>query len=867
LWSAICPQQTWAPEELAPFSYHETFEGEKDPVGFWVSDGTYTVNFKGLTDEKAYSGKKAFKLDVEFKTGSYFYWALPLPTRVPAEGELSFSGHILVGDETTGQVGLGLNVVLPPTPHSRSRALECLGPTQGEWVAIKSDVVTYAGSLADSAMRELWRGTASDVGIYVDLVGLLLYGSPGQRVVVYVDDISLEGNVPQERKYQEAIHTRWAEYTKMTNERLASWEKALTNWELTLTEAEQEINEGTKEGDATKGAFTLLESARREIAAIQLKIGDIRNRGYMQRSEPEEFEKALARLGFILDKARAFACGASGLKDLLCYAVKPISSSMILLDTEPVPGEITHTLTATAAPGEYEPISFVLWSYKDITSLEVTATDLVKTTDAPASLGQVSVTPSLIPSSNLDIRVVKAWYQAGTAWSGIKQDRSRKVLVPELLLHDDSLVRVDPVKQANYLKVSYNGVEKYVPVSGEDDPFYGKSIISVDELPVKDSPSLLPLDIPAGTNKQLWLTIRVPDDAEPGSYVGKLEFKAGGQDLGYITLQVNVLPITLPEPPITYSIYYRGRLDPSGRGSISSELKSEKQFRAEMENLFSHGVTNPTVYQEFDPETLGRVLEIRNDVGMIGKPLFYLGVLTGNPTDAAGLQALKEKVRAVVEFTRGYGVPEVYFYGTDEARGERLASQKLAWQAVHEAGGKTFVAGFQGTFEAMGDLLDILVWSGWPDAAEARKWHGIGHKIFNYGNPQGGVENPEVYRRNFGLLLWKVGYDGAMTYAYQHSFGNIWNDFDHSTYRDHNFTYPTVDGVIDTIAWEGFREAVDDLRYVAALQKEIERAKLIDGKRELALEAENFLKDLDVNEDLDKIREEIISYILKLATD
>ena len=25
--------------------------------------------------------------------------------------------------------------------------------------------------------------------------------------------------------------------------------------------------------------------------------------------------------------------------------------------------------------------------------------------------------------------------------------------------------------------------------------------------------------------------------------------------------------------------------------------------------------------------------------------------------------------------------------------------------------------------------------------------------------------------------------------------------------------YPTVDGMIDTIAWEGFREGVDDVRY------------------------------------------------------
>ena len=38
-------------------------------------------------------------------------------------------------------------------------------------------------------------------------------------------------------------------------------------------------------------------------------------------------------------------------------------------------------------------------------------------------------------------------------------------------------------------------------------------------------------------------------------------------------------------------------------------------------------------------------------------------------------------------------------------------------------------------------------------------------------------------------------------------------------YRDHVFAYPTSNGVIDTIQWEGWREGVDDTRYVATLIK------------------------------------------------
>jgi len=84
-----------------------------------------------------------------------------------------------------------------------------------------------------------------------------------------------------------------------------------------------------------------------------------------------------------------------------------------------------------------------------------------------------------------------------------------------------------------------------------------------------------------------------------------------------------------------------------------------------------------------------------------------------------------------------------------------------------------------------------------------------------YANPQVGVEDPLLYRHNYCLSLYFLGYDGCMDYAYQHSFGkHIWKDFDHHKYRDHVFAYPTSNGVVDTIQWEGFREAVDNVRYV-----------------------------------------------------
>jgi len=126
------------------------------------------------------------------------------------------------------------------------------------------------------------------------------------------------------------------------------------------------------------------------------------------------------------------------------------------------------------------------------------------------------------------------------------------------------------------------------------------------------------------------------------------------------------------------------------------------------------------------------------------------------------------------------------------------------------------------------------------------------------------VEEAETYRRNFGLLLWKVGYDCAMTYAYMHSFGHAWDDWDHATYRDLNMAYPTVNGVIPTIQWEGYREGYDDLRYLATLENLVDKAKRLDGLvGETARAAHLWMLRIDPDATpLDAIRAGIIGRIL-----
>jgi hypothetical protein len=74
--------------------------------------------------------------------------------------------------------------------------------------------------------------------------------------------------------------------------------------------------------------------------------------------------------------------------------------------------------------------------------------------------------------------------------------------------------------------------------------------------------------------------------------------------------------------------------------------------------------------------------------------------------------------------------------------------------------------------------------------------------------------------------------------------------------------YPTVDGVVDTVQWEGYREGVDDTRYLATLLRAIDRSP--PGRRSDADAARRWLNDLDIDGDLDAIRSAMIDWILKL---
>ena len=554
----------------------------------------------------------------------------------------------------------------------------------------------------------------------------------------------------------------------------------------------------------------------------------------------------------------------------------PLGSGMILPQQAFADGEATaNELHITLAPDEYEPGALVLRApTEDLHGLLIALKGPLTTASG-----------AILPVEAVDFKYVQCWFQAGSAWKDISAAMDTTVLVPELLVNDPTLVTVDWATGRQYVKLG--GVEgvtardihakKRIPGTRWDLRY------PVTENDIRDAKTLQPLDLHKGMNRELFVTVHAAAETAPGDYAAAIEFSlaADGRLLATIPFKVTVLPIQLASPRLAYdleqafipSIYYVNGMSPGIPPEITPHRRSEEQIAAELVDLKAHGIDNPFNYQldvaRFDFATFRKMLQMRKAAGLSNHPALLVGP-EGNlrkffDASPASLADLRQKVKDIIAVVKEEcGHAEVYFYGVDEAQKEKVEAQRLLWEAIHEAGGRVmtsdstpshFTAGPEGR------LIDIAILAHGASADAAARRHAVGGKVFSYCNPQGGVENPMLYRRNYGISLWKANYDGFATYCYYDSFGHPWDDFDSLSYRDHNLVYPTADGVVDTLAWEGFREAVDDIRYASTLAIAIRD----NPAHPQAAAARDFLDKVTGNEaDLDALRQTIVNWILKL---
>ena len=554
------------------------------------------------------------------------------------------------------------------------------------------------------------------------------------------------------------------------------------------------------------------------------------------------------------------------------YEVPALSSIKRLPDKLPTDARASSQLNLIAARGEFESASFIITPHKNIAELKL------QTSPLRGENGQ-------IPAASVDIKVVKCWYQGGTAWYSYFADNNRRELVPELLLHDEKLIKVDRGKKENYLRVGDEYVWVSYPKEKATEPF------NYLTEPVADSETLQPVKLQKNENKQFWITVKVPETTAAGIYRGEIALIADGQTVGAMALAVEVLPFELPMPKTYYdldldflvTLYSTGILDMSDRLGIDPQTADALQS-AIYQDLLEHNVFNCrsdlTLSHKEDRakavSNLRRELRLMKKAGFSMKPLLSRGWAYW-----AGKESVEEyeaRIDLLIQtLEEEVGHSDIYIASWDEASTERTKIIRELAEYVNAKGIKLWLTTREGRqFNLAGYAISYANHGGWPKREHAAKWHALGAKVASYAGPHTGPENPDVFRRWEGLARYKAHYDGSFNYQYFSSLHptlykkqkpNVWNDFNRGAYRQMNLVYPTKNGMVGTLAWEGFREGIDDVRYATKLKQDAARA-ISSGRFEAIYAAKKALIWLELLDEktanLNAVRLEMIEYIEKI---
>jgi hypothetical protein len=501
---------------------------------------------------------------------------------------------------------------------------------------------------------------------------------------------------------------------------------------------------------------------------------------------------------------------------LIHYAVPALSPAMRLPDAYPADGRALAPVSIIAAQDEYEPASFLLYSFQDFDAAQLSISDL-KTASGES-----------FPAQDLDLKVVKVWYQNANAWFSYFSDVGL-TLVPELLLHDENLIRVDTQSQSNYARIQ--------PPAGTGEAPREIWISAPYEIAVPfnhydpgfvDAPSLKPVKLQAGRFKQFVLTARTAPQTPPGLYKGVITVRIPGQADYTIPLTLKVLPFTLPSP--------KAYLDPKKDFIVSlmghwPDLPiTHPAYLPTLKNLRQHnllhsgpgGAPTPFLATPYVPGMKAAGFDL--STLLMRHSLPWEGTHDGAPFTFDQLMSIRRAAQAWRAFTTSnFGHTNAYLCLGDEPTAAWVMKTRQVWRVVQEAGLKAQLAGHEHLFTKAGYILDLHQSAGSPDQEEhARQRQAIAHgHIGFYANQHNGSENPDFVRRQHGLLGYLAGLSAVDNYEFAYG---PWNDRATPLYKPMVLAYPISNGLVDTLAWEGFREAIDDLRYATALKQAAQEA-------------------------------------------
>ncbi|NIA06077.1 MAG: hypothetical protein GWP14_00310 [Actinobacteria bacterium] len=528
---------------------------------------------------------------------------------------------------------------------------------------------------------------------------------------------------------------------------------------------------------------------------------------------------------------------------------RAVNPGAIYPTSYPAPGEKIDQLRTFATPGEYEPVSFTIFPLKDLANVKVEVTDLID----PSG--------KILSKDCIDIRSVKSWIQ------GVGRGY---MVVPELLEEAIPLDLKTRVSQQYWLTF-------HIPEDASAGRYKGSITITAENAPsakidlgMRILPFTLDGEIPYAVGYYADISAMGPH--HPTNRYSWEEIEVRLRDMK--DHGMNCLVYSYPDS--SWDIELMGV-----RGSKEVNLDFSVDNRV-IDIYKKSGFTGPIIVD------LSRLSNrLAGFLGLNYPSSYYRGgsrgdtlLLLEDQAPPEFVKGFKDAIKQMWQNARENDWPELIYYPIDEPayQGERtikasILQYKWIKEAVPEARTLCPVKpkGFpldekEKLFRRMGPYLDIRTGQLWGTEESKQNQmlidEGVYQEMWMVLGPANSELNAYVSARDCsGFKLRKTGMTGITYWTYGQMGQNDgkggklgikdgkWDEYIDIPGKFIAVSYRSPRNPIvpvPTLAWEGVREGVDDLKYVATLERLIAQAKKSDVQetKDKAAAAEKMLESI-----------------------
>jgi len=380
------------------------------------------------------------------------------------------------------------------------------------------------------------------------------------------------------------------------------------------------------------------------------------------------------------------------------------------------------------------------------------------------------------------------------------------------------------------------------------------------------------VNIKANHFKQVWLTIKVPNNIPSGTYEGAIRIVSNNAPFTEIKLLLEVLPFRLLSPPHKkYGMYFMESLnsklieveltDLREHGvnvlywsSISiNYVKSNDSIKINYDNvergiklLLTYGFEGPIIVNT-NFVTLAKLLGHKDVMSRTG---YELG--KSLDSDEEFIKLARKAIEGLLKLKEERNWPELVFTHLDEIlwRNRYLLYIRLTKPIKDVFNVKFYITFYFRSYPKCWSLVNVVdpyVDTRCYDGHSIDEWLAYGHSFdelrreleesgdeaWTYYNPRNIEVSPKWMRIINGLWMWITPFKVHIPWCYYDYEGDPLYDLDG---YDYCFAFPVNGTIVPTRLWEAYREGVDDMKYIYTLEVVIKKAKR--ANIELAFEAE-----------------------------